>query len=370
MLLSGSRASKIAFLALCVLAPAVFAVKSVLKPGGDLYPLPSKTPAVPILLVTVDGVDARELAVPRAEHPMPALAAWVRDGASFATGLPGSDDPASARAALLTGALARDHGVTGLTSRLPEDRKTLAGELRAIGYKTLAVPSRPEYESCGLGLGFDSVRIAPSPAAAVEELDRFLGDAAPPRFFAWLDLCPSSRDPQIGRRELDGALAALELLLERRRIQGDGFWMLATLPPRREAAGAALRPRVPRSAIALRYPYERRSGSVLPGSASAIDLAPTALQLVRATPPPAWRGRSRILDTEQVASIAGPAIAGPFLSFTKALWAAEQGSALLLIDGAGDVAEFTDPSDPNARRPPEQLLAAARAAASGVREVR
>jgi sulfatase-like protein len=337
------RAARVALLALCLLGPAVFVAKAVLRPEGDRFRAPGRVPAVPVVLATLASVSAYDVAA------MPSLTGLLRRGTHFQSAISATNDDASALASILCGSLPRDHRVTRFGERAG-DFPTLATELSRAGFETVAFLGSPLASGCGLERGFDKVLGGGSHRGAelVEELDRWIAERVRPRFFAWIDLRDAQRPHPDGRAAAlaaaDSALRALVVSLERRRIGGDVLLIVASdhgddgaeAPP-----GERLSPEILRGVALLRFPYGELAGAEIPGSISAIDLAPTALELLKLTPPREWRGKGRLQDVQGMPS--GPAMGGPFhQTGGPELWVAEGGPWLLKTDGDGNPRELLD----------------------------
>ncbi len=362
--MTGSRAARLALVALCALGPAVFAVKAVVRPGGDVHPKPAAVKAVPVILLTLSPLVPADLAGPRAAQPMPALSELLRDGILFPAALAASDDPAAALVSVLTGSLASSHGVSSASDRIAGDFPTLAVALRRAGFRTLAVRMSSAFTETGLSLGFETFRELPgsTPSGAVAELDALLGEETPARFLAWLDLRVPPGDG--ARVALDDGVRALHGLLARRRIQGDCVVLTASVPaegvPQRTGPDGLARP-----VLSVRLPYEYRATTQVPASVSAIDLAPLAVEVVQAPVPPRWTGRSRTREIVALAALPGaPAVAGPFGAGASAEWVAEEWPVTVFVHADGSLARPpVDRARPGAAVAPPALVEAARAAA-------
>ena len=161
-----------------------------------------------LVLVTLDTVRADYLSC--YGHPAattPNLDRLAEEGTRFELALASSALTPVSHASLLTGRFNADHGVRVLAAdtgvELRSGLPTLATELGAAGYRTIAVHSAiPFYPDFALTRGFDVVEdFAPSGAAAragsgarprrleaaVDVVAREV-EAAPGRFFVWLDL--------------------------------------------------------------------------------------------------------------------------------------------------------------------------------------
>ncbi|HKE00464.1 MAG TPA: hypothetical protein VKE69_05600, partial [Planctomycetota bacterium] len=240
------RAARIALVALCLLAPAVFAAKAILRPNGDRFPKPAAIPAVPIVLVTCPSLSAFDL---------PNLVSLSRRAVTFERTVSAGNDDAAALASILCGALPRDHRVTDGAASLAADFPTLATILAGHGFASVALLGRPIARACGLDRGFADVRDAPTSLGAVQQLDSWLGESSPPRFFAWLDLAGA-------REEIDASIGAVRAMLRRRRIHEDVA--LLVVAGRGDGAPRTFDERAMRGAILVRLPYEKLAGTVAP----------------------------------------------------------------------------------------------------------
>jgi hypothetical protein len=365
-MLSGSRRTKLLFISLCALGPVVFLVKTAVKPEGDVLPAPKQTPAVPILLITLGGVAPADLAGPRSAEPMPHLSSLLRDSMQFASSVTAAPGGAPFLASVLSASLPMDHGVTEDGARAKTTYPTLATVLkkasadRATPIPTWAFTNATYISGSDLQTGID--RWVEKPGVAATELVRDFaagipGDA-PPRFFAWFDF----HDVHSGRGDrkqmlenVDRAVGEILAILAEKRIQGDGVILLATDP------GAAGADGIARGIVTIQFPFEYRAGVVCPVSASSIDLAPTALEILRIPPPPAWRGRSRAADARRFLS-SGPALAGPAATRHGVAWIAEEWPRTLVGTPSGEILNFIDRSNPSQTVPPASLL-------NGIREL-
>lgn len=374
MILRGSRASKLALYALCALAPVVFLVKAAVKPEGDVFPVPSPVPAVPVILLTIGDVTTEDLAGPRSNLPMPNTTALLRDSTQFASSVTCAPGGASFVVSTLASSFVTDQGAPSDATKLRAAWPTLATELKRqstekkVAFKTAAFLNSNIGSSAGLQAGFDTLEEGDASTASelVASFDRWLGADTPPRFFVWFDF-GEARGAGSSRREkllqIDAGVGALIQLLHRRRIAGDGVILLASDPG--SAGEAPLDKRdAPRAIVSIQLPYEYRSGTVCPVSISTIDLAPTALELLRFGAPPAWRGRGRAkLDIGKFVST-GPAVAGPFAIANKNAWVADQWPRTLWATPSGEILQFIDRSDVNNKNVPPELLQAIVAAST------
>lgn len=347
------RLGIVALALFCALGPAVFTVKAILRPEGDPFPVPSAIPAVPVVLLTLGDVMPSDLAGPREAPAMPRLAAWLRESTQFD----------SCQAAAPGGAPAVE---AALRSAFPGGGRgpTLAEELRRLGYVTFGAASRAVARESDLTQGFDvfEEREEGSAAELAALLDRFLGAHAPPRFFAWLDFADArgvvGEDRARSLGDVDRGVGALVDLLNRRRLGGDGIVLLTS-----DLAYEPATPLPLRNVLAIQFPYGYRAGTRCPTAISSVDLAPTALEVVRGTAPPAWRGRSRRADVQRFQS-SGPAVAGPFPRESGSpLWTAEEDGRVLWTNREFAVLAFRDRTGAPVASSPDRWLAAVRAAA-------
>lgn len=372
--MQGSRAAKLALFALCALGPLVFLVKAAVKPEGDVFPAPSPIPAVPVILLTISGVGPADIVGPRNALPMPHFTALLRDSTQFASAVTAAPGAPGFLTSILAASFPPDHGVVSDTTKMRPAFPTLATELkRQAAEKNITIPAaaflnQPAATAAGIQAGFDPLSEKPGarPAELVGAFDTWLGAATPPRFFAWLhfgDATAAGAERAEQLRSMDGAIGDLVALLHRRRIGGDGVILIATDPG--AAAGDLTKENAARGIVAIQLPYEYRSGIVCPLSISSVDLAPTALELLRLSAPPAWRGRGRArVDIAKFVS-SGPAIAGPFAAPGGEAWIAEQWPRTLWATRDGATLKFTDRNNPANQVAPADLLNSIKAVAAG-----
>ncbi|MFN0206326.1 MAG: hypothetical protein ACKVS6_08420 [Planctomycetota bacterium] len=360
--MSGSRLSKLFLIALCALGPFVFLIKAAVSPEGDAFPIPSAIPAVPVMIITIDGVVASDLAGPRTAEPMPHLAALIRDSTHFASTMAASPGGSVFLASIATGSLPLDHHVTKTGETLKPGFPTLATELkRQAREKSLEMPAfvfsnSKLFSDANLQIGFDTIVEKPGAKAAdlAAEFQQKLGEHLPPRFFVWFDFRDLSNQPSDRKAALsaiDEGIGSIISVLHKHGIQGDGVLMLATDP------GAGSPDAVPRGIVTIQLPYEYRSGVQCPVSISTIDLAPTALEILRLGVPPSWRGRSRKIDVSRFVPT-GPALGGPCEWPQGSAWIAEQDAQTLIAVPGGSIVKFTDRANPRNSTPSPALLQA------------
>ena len=169
---------------------------------GDGAP-PAQTQPRAIVLVTVDGVSARELSAFGGARPTPALLDLVTNGSGWPDAWTTTPMTRPAVATYLTGLAPDRHGVTDdLFVALGDQVPTLASELAGAGYRTAAFPDSSFLgPASGLLRGFEvsgdtpPVPVQPwrwlpyiRPAADVAtDFESWLGTLAPgTRYFAWL----------------------------------------------------------------------------------------------------------------------------------------------------------------------------------------
>jgi hypothetical protein len=360
--MADSRAARIALVALCALGPAVFLVKGIVRPGGDVFPKPAAIPAVPVLLITIGGVSPADVTGPRTAPPMPHLSAFLRDATTFTAPQLGAAPGAPAVATALFGSFAKDHGVATASARAEAAVPALASELKKLGFATAHFSNSNLASEHALTAGFDLVRELPGAKGSevAAELARFLGNEPPPRFFAWIDLADARGAAKTKNTlaDADAGLGAVVEALASRRIGGDAITLLAADPNELSAIPT-------RAILAIQFPFEKYAGQVCPVALSTADLAPTALEVVRGAPPASWSGRSRKPDVQRFLS-SGPSVAGPFpRAGGPPLWCAEESLRTLIATGDGAIVQFSDRSDPNNRIPPAGLVDAIKNASGG-----
>ncbi len=111
-----------------------------------------------IVLISIDTLRRDHLGCygyPRATSPR--IDQLAAEGAVFENMVSSSSWTLPAHAAMFTGLADSVHGALDITSRLPDDRLTLAERLKAMGYTTVGFFSGPPlYPAYGLGQGFDA----------------------------------------------------------------------------------------------------------------------------------------------------------------------------------------------------------------------
>lgn len=373
--MKGSRASKLTLYALCALGPAVFLIKAAVKPEGDIVPIPSAIPAMPVIVITVGGVSPADLEGARSALPMPNTTALLRHGVQFSSSLSGAPAGAPFDISVLTGSFPPDHGVATDTNKMNPSFPTLATEIaRQSAEKRIPFPSAAFINSnlgtaAGVQAGFEQFKEKPGVAATelAADFDTWLGAASPPRFFAWLDFgdARAAGDRRAALLKIDEAIGNITKMLRRRRISGDCLLMLATDPGPTKLGGRDTSWSAPTGVLGIQLPYDYKIGQICPIALSAVDLAPTALEMLRMAAPPAWRGRARAkLDIAKFVCT-GPAVAGPFSTVDAGdVWIARQGAQTLWSTAAGGVLLFVDDANAQSTTVPASLLSAAVAAAA------
>jgi arylsulfatase A-like enzyme len=111
-----------------------------------------------IVLISIDTLRRDHLGCygyPRATSPR--IDQLAAEGAVFENMISSSSWTLPAHAAMFTGLADSVHGALDITSRLPDDRVTLAERLKKLGYATVGFFSGPPlYPAYGLGQGFDA----------------------------------------------------------------------------------------------------------------------------------------------------------------------------------------------------------------------
>ncbi len=111
-----------------------------------------------VVLISIDTLRRDHLGCygyPRATSPR--IDQLATEGAVFENMVSSSSWTLPAHAAMFTGLADTVHGALEITSRLPDDRVTLAERLKELGYTTVGFFSGPPlYPAYGLGQGFDA----------------------------------------------------------------------------------------------------------------------------------------------------------------------------------------------------------------------
>lgn len=109
-----------------------------------------------IVLVTLDTLRGDEPGFAGGRAPTPFLDRLASEGLVFESAWSSTNSTQPSHASILTGLALQDHGVVDNYSAVPREVTTLAEELRARGYHTVAAVSQPCLGlGCGFGQGFD-----------------------------------------------------------------------------------------------------------------------------------------------------------------------------------------------------------------------
>ena len=119
-----------------------------------------------LLLITVDGWVAEQMVLFGGDQEMPTLSGLAADGQAWPDGMTSVPMTRPGVASYLTGLGLEDHGVRDDSIHaLADGIPTLAGQLSAAGYATVAMPDAASLGiSSGLLRGFDVVRDPPPPS--------------------------------------------------------------------------------------------------------------------------------------------------------------------------------------------------------------
>ena len=246
----------------------------------------------PIVLIAIDGLSNRELAVyGDPASTMPSIDALAAEGVTFTRAYAHTPQVLPAYTTLLTGRLPFEHGVRddgGFVLR-PEVR-TLAELLRNRGFATGGAVSTFLLRSeTGVAQGF-SFFDGRFPETAVERDGGATANAA----LAWLDSQRGQRffmfieTPRTGA---DGVVASIVSRLKERDIYDDATVFVVGGRGSTQV-GARLDDAALRVAFVVKQPRGAFAGRRVTAPVQLADVAPTILELVRAPMPGGLHGRS------------------------------------------------------------------------------
>lgn len=351
----GSRISRFLLYALCAVGPVVFSIKLALRPDGDTFGSPAPVPAVPVILFTVAGLDAADLDGARSALPLPRLSALLRDSTQFNRSVAAAEAPQTWVRSVASSSLINDQGLSNLPAEI---RRQAAA--KKLEFRCHAVSNSTIFTTTGLASSFDDVmeQAAAAPAGLIQQFLLRMPRPVPPRFLIWFhfDAGAAKEDRSEWLRSVDAAAGHLVDWLQGSRIASDGLLLFAAHPTRPAPDG------VLRGMIAVQCPFEYRSGTRCPVSISSIDLAPTALELLRLQIPPSFRGRPRTAELRKFVSF-GPALAGPFSVNGESLFLAEDATRTVWASGDGRLSAVVNELDPRNRDVPAGWLEAISGAA-------
>ena len=268
----------------------------------------------PILLVSIDGVPATDLAAYGAEGTdTPAIDALASESVVFERAYTHSPQSLPAHASLLTGRLPIEHGVRDDAGfLLPQDTSTLAELLRNRGFTTgAAVSSFLLRERTGLGQGFsffddkmaggaseDAAATDRSGSQTIDIAERWMSTQSGQRFFLFV---------QVPGRDADTAVMRLSAALKEREFYDDATIVL--VGDRGDVgSGLTLDDRALRVPLIVKQPDSQGSRRRVTAAVQNVDILPTILDLVRAPVPAGLPGRSLrgVLDDGETVMPASP----------------------------------------------------------------
>jgi len=274
----------------------------------------------PILLISLDGLPAADLAAYGAERTdTPAIDALATESIVFDRAYTHSPQTLPSHASILTGKLPPEHGVrdeAGFT--LPASARTLAEVLRSRGFTTgAAVSSFQLRAQSGLSQGFSFYDAdIPTPngdeapaleregAQTVDAAERWIQMRSGQRYFLFV---------QVDGRDADAAVSRLSAALKQRRLY-EGSTILVVGDHGEAGSGMSLDDTTLRVPLIVKQPNGEGAGRRVTAPVQHIDLVPTILDLVRAPEPGGLRGRSlrRVLDDRDAVLAAQPIYAESF----------------------------------------------------------
>ena len=287
--------------------------------GGWWYARESPPHQGPIVLIAIDGLSHRDLAVyGDPTSTMPSIDALAAEGVTFTRAYAHTPQTLPGYTTLLTGRLPFEHGVRddgGFVLR-PEVR-TLAELLRNRGFATGGAVSTFLLRSeTGVAQGFSFFDDRfPEAEAAVERT----GDATTKAALAWLDSQSGQRFfmfVEAPRAGADGVVASVVSRLKEREIY-DSATIFVVGGRGSTQVGARLDDAALRVAFLVKQPRGAFAGRRVAAPVQLADVAPTILDLVRAPMPGGLHGRSLrpILDDAD-----GTVLSRPFYAESMAAY--------------------------------------------------
>jgi len=287
--------------------------------GGWWYARESPPHQGPIVLIAIDGLSHRDLAVyGDPTSTMPSIDALAAEGVTFTRAYAHTPQTLPGYTTLLTGRLPFEHGVRddgGFVLR-PEVR-TLAELLRNRGFATGGAVSTFLLRSeTGVAQGFSFFDDRfPETEAAVERT----GDATTKAALAWLDSQNGQRFfmfVEAPRTGADGVVASVVSRLKEREIY-DSATIFVVGGRGSTQVGARLDDAALRVAFLVKQPRGAFAGRRVAAPVQLADVAPTILDLVRAPMPGGLHGRSLrpILDDAD-----GTVLSRPFYAESMAAY--------------------------------------------------
>ena len=287
--------------------------------GGWWYARESPPHQGPIVLIAIDGLSNRDLAVyGDPTSTMPSIDALAAEGVTFTRAYAHTPQTLPGYTTLLTGRLPFEHGVRddgGFVLR-PEVR-TLAELLRNRGFATGGAVSTFLLRSeTGVAQGFSFFDDRfPETEAAVERT----GDATTKAALAWLDSQNGQRFfmfVEAPRTGADGVVASVVSRLKEREIY-DSATIFVVGGRGSTQVGARLDDAALRVAFLVKQPRGAFAGRRVAAPVQLADVAPTILDLVRAPMPGGLHGRSLrpILDDAD-----GTVLSRPFYAESMAAY--------------------------------------------------
>ncbi len=287
--------------------------------GGWWYARESPPHQGPIVLIAIDGLSNRDLAVyGDPTSTMPSIDALAAEGVTFTRAYAHTPQALPGYTTLLTGRLPFEHGVRddgGFVLR-PEVR-TLAELLRNRGFATGGAVSTFLLRSeTGVAQGFSFFDGRFPEAEAVVERS---GNATARAALAWLDSQSGQRFfmfVEAPRTGADGVVASVVSRLKERGIY-DTATIFVVGGRGSTQVGARLDDAVLRVAFVVKQPRGAFAGRRVAAPVQLADVAPTILDLVRAPMPGGLHGRSlrAVLDDAD-----GTVLSRPFYAESMAAY--------------------------------------------------